>query len=174
MTDHINKIWNAFTKQCLDSNSNALLRKGSSYKKAENWLNKTSGPALPTKMLSNVCIYNSWINPHNISLAREIIKYNDGITFQELVYEMLMLVNEEKTPTPYIWWLWPHSSKSRAVHEDANGQTFIKIENKWHLVYSAQVVGVLVGTQGTKDYEQIPSNCYFVSWESEEISKNYF
>jgi len=144
------------------------LRKGSRFKNALPWINGVSAPAMPTRMLSNVVVFESWQNPHNMEIAKGIVKINKNMSLRELVSEML-----NTSEIPYIWWIYPVSSKIRAIHEDSNGITFIKLNNKWQMVYSSKMVGALVGAQGGLDAESFPPNSYFVSWENEELARSH-
>lgn len=166
------KAWKIFAKDNLP-NKGAVLRKGSRFKKAEPWVNGVAGPAMPTQMMSNVEVFDSWLNPHNMKLAKEIVSHKKSVTLRGLVDEMFVQLSMDKTSLPYIWWIWPHSSKTRAIHQDANGITFVKLGNKWQMAYPIQAVGVLAGSQGSMDYENIPRNSYFVSWENEEIARQH-
>lgn len=142
------------------------LRKGSRFKKAISWVTGVSMPTMPIRMLSNVTVYESWQNPRNIKHAKELLNRNGSLTFRELIEEML-----KTTDSSYIWWLYPVSTIVRAVHEDAKGFTFVKMNNKWQMVYSIKMVGSLVGAQGVESCEGLPLNSYFISWENEEEAR---
>jgi len=150
------------------ANKGTKLRKGSRFKEANSWVNGVSMPAMPTRMLSNVTVYESWQNPKNIEHAKDLLNINSSLTFRELIEKMF-----ETTESSYIWWLYPVSTKVRTIHEDANGFTFVKMNNKWQMVYSIKMVGGLVGAQGVNNCEDLPLNSYFVSWENEDIAKSH-
>ncbi|WP_159820278.1 hypothetical protein [Colwellia sp. 20A7] len=159
--------WKSYASTFLND-KNIKLRVGSKFKTAFPWINGVVTPAMPTRMLSNVVVFESWQNPHNMRIAKEIVKSNKKITLRELVSEMLIT-----SEIPYIWWLYPVSTKVRAIHEDANGITFIKLNNKWQMVFSSKMVGALVGAQGGLNTESFPPNSYFISWENEELARNH-
>lgn len=164
--------WELFARHSL-SDSNAALRKGSKFKKAKSWIEGVPSPAMPTKILSNAEIFNGWLNPHNFKLAKTLISQNENLTFRDLVNEMLIHMTTEETTLPYIWWIYISPPKARAIHQDANGVTFVKLNNKWQMALSTQELGALVGAQGGINYEDIPKNAYFVSWENEKIARKY-
>lgn len=170
MEDDIEEIWQKFIKYKVHK-EHATLRKGTNFKKAAPWVNGLASPALPTKMLSNVTIYESWLNPHNMKLARNLITQRKRLTVRELLYEMLYQVKAGNTDSPYVWWVWTSSSKTRAIHQDSNGVTFVKLGNKWQLAFSIQAMGALAGAQGTSSPEELPRDAYFVSWENEEMAR---
>ena len=169
----IQKIWLEFAKGNLPSEK-PWLRRGSRSKIASPWVNGVSTPAMPTRKLSNVIVYeHGWLNNSNMALAKKIVLDNPNITLRELVDEMLLKMEKLETSFPYVWWVVPEGNKTRTIYEDANGITFVKLDNKWNIVYSSEAVGVLVGAQGSQDYEGIPRNSYFVSWENETIAMQY-
>lgn len=170
MVDSIDIIWQNFAKKNLPKND-AALRKGTNNKKAAPWVNGLVSPALPTTMLSSVTVYESWLNQCNMGIAKDIIALKKELTVRELVYEMLYQMKAGNIDYPYIWWVWPHSSKTRVIHQDSNGVTFVKLGNKWQMAFSIQSMGVLVGAQGAANYEELPKNAYFVSWENEEMAR---
>jgi hypothetical protein len=86
---------------------------------------------------------------------------------------MFVQLNKGKTSLPYVWWVRPKSSRTRAIHQDANGITFVKLGNKWQMAFPIQAVGSLAGSQGSMDYEDLPRNSYFVSWENEGITRQH-
>lgn len=165
-------IWREFTKAHLED-EHARLRRGSRFKLAKPWIKGVSSPAMPTKMLSNVVVYDSWLNNFNMDLANEIVDKYPSMTLRELVESMLKQMGDKHTGYPYLWWVWPESNKKRVIHEDANGITFVKLNNKWQMVFSSQAVGVLAGAQGVQGYESLPRNSYFISWENEEIARKH-
>lgn len=170
--DEIDKIWRMFAKDNL-TDKNSILRNGSMFKSASPWVNGVDYPLLPTSMLSNVTVYSSWINPHNMILARDIIAKENGLKVRELIYKMLFEIKNGRTDYPYIWWLWPRSSVKRVLHEDSEGLTFVKLDNKWQMAFSIKQLGALVGAQGSQDYEDLPQNDFFVSCEYEETARSY-
>lgn len=166
----IDRTWKEFAKDVLDD-KNATLRKGSGFKKAAPWVNGLPGPAMPTQMMSNVDVFDSWQNPQSMAQAKKIVG-TSSITVKALVEELIKLVTIGKITYPYLWWLWPYSSNKRAIYQDANGITFVKLNNKWHLAYPVRSLGALVGSQGS-NYEDLPLNAYFVSWENENIARQH-
>ena len=174
MVEGIEKIWRKFAIDHLQNFNDAKLRRGSNFKKAEPWIKGVVSPAMPTQMLSNVEVFDSWLNPGNMKLAKELICQSNGMSLRDLVSEMFVQISANKTGLPYLWWVWPHSPKTRAIHQDANGITFVKLDNKWQMAFPIQAVGALAGSQGGRDYEALPENAYFVSWENEEIARQHF
>ncbi|WP_027873401.1 hypothetical protein [Spongiibacter marinus] len=170
MDNNVEKIWRKFARDNLPEND-SVLRKGTNFKLAAPWINGVATPALPTKMLTNVTVFESWLNPHNFELAKSIVSENEELTVRELLYEMLFKIKSGKTTMPYVWWVWPHSSKTRAIHQDSNDMTFVKLGSKWQMAFSIQSMGALAGSQGSMNYEELPRNAYFVSWENEKIAR---
>jgi len=166
-------LWQSFIKHA-PVHKNAKFRNASRFKIAAPWVEKVSHPALPTRMLSNVLVYNGWQNPHNVALAKELVGINPEITLRGLLNEMLLKTKNDENHAPYVWWIWPSGSKKRAIHGDSNGLSFVKLDHKWQLAYSLKAVGALAGAQGAGGYEELPSNAYFIPWENEDIAKNYY
>lgn len=162
----IDKIWKRFCKSHLE-NPNTPLRVGSKRIQAKSYIDVKTTPALPTKQLSTEVIFEGWSNGYNKSVAKNLIKQNPTLSFQELLIKIIILMDEdEKIYVPYIWWidLDSYTKKKRVIYQDANGDNFAKIDGKWQMAYSVKAVGVLVGRQGGDGYEDLdlPHNSYFV------------
>lgn len=173
MKDTVEPVWKVFAKEFLPNKGKGFkLRKPSNFKKAEAYVYGIASPSLPTKMASEMDVYNAWTNPHNLNTAKSLLRNNRFMTFAELLTAM---VDSEKVHDvfPYLWWVWPKSCKKRVVHIDSDGVTFVKMNNKWQIVYSVQSIGSLVGAQGSPHYESVPKNGYFVVWENEEIARKH-
>ncbi|MBA6416374.1 hypothetical protein H4J50_10140 [Colwellia sp. 6M3] len=73
MPHEIQKIWREFAKGNL-SEEGRWLRRGSRSKVASPWVNGVSSPAMPTRKLSNVIVYEQgWLNNFNMALAKKIV-----------------------------------------------------------------------------------------------------
>lgn len=104
------RIWSEFTKAHLDD-EHARLRRGSRFKLAKPWIKGVSSPAMPTRMLSKVVVYDSWLNNFNMDLANQIVDKYPSLTLRELVEKMLKKMDGKHTSYPYLWWVWPKSKK---------------------------------------------------------------
>lgn len=163
----LDRLWCLFKKWNLDSDH--PLRKGSNFKKALPFLEPNQKPAMPMKALPKSMLYDTWVATKNYEKACETVNSKPNLTFSELIYEMLK--NEDK---PYIWWLWPRTKIERIIYEDANGLTFVKLDNIWQVAYPVNAVGVLVGIQGTTDHEtDVPFNSYFICSEYTEVARKH-
>ncbi len=173
MEKSIEMLWKLYLKDDPDLKG-AKLRLASRAKLAKPWVTGVASPQGTTTMLSNVEIHKGWTNPHALNIARKTIESNPKFTLRELSHSMLSQVQQKVTSYPYVWWIYESSSpKRRAVHEDATGVTFIKLDGKWQLVYPCQALGVLVGRQGAGYYENIPRNAYFVLCENEAAARKH-
>ena len=171
MDNQVETKWRKFATELLPKKGKGYyLRKPSNIKKAESYVYGIASPVLPTKMASEVDVYHAWTNPFNINIAKTLLRKNRVLTFAELMTSMI----KEYDPSvfTYTWWIWPYSYKKRIVHIDSDGITFVKMGNKWQIVYSVQALGALVGSQGD-DYEDVPKNSYFVVWENEETARKH-
>lgn len=166
-------IWRAFAEALLPPERPIKLRSGSDYKIAAPWIFGRSGPSMPVRMMSNVQVFQSWRNPNNMKLAEELVSSNASLTLRGLVNEMLVLMEKEKVVYPYTWWVYPFSPVTRTVYEDSDGISFVKLAHKWQMAFPVQAVGVLAGAQGCLDYENVPVNAYFVSWENEAQARKH-
>ena len=172
MDNTIELVWKKFAIKYLPKKGKGFgLRRSSNFKKAEPYVYGIASPTLPTKMSSEVDVYDAWSNPYNLNVAKSLLRKNRFMTFAEL---MTGMVNSQRDHDvfPYIWWIWPFSSKKRIVHVDSNGITFVKMSNKWQIAYPVQSIGALAGSQGIH-YENVPKNCYFVVWGNEEIARKH-
>jgi hypothetical protein len=174
MNNEIEKIWCSFSKKRLHNGKHVKLRRGADHKRALPWIVGLSAPSMPIKQLSTIMVCSSWVNPRNLDFAKDIIAKNKDITFRQLLNEMIIMMDKNKTDTPFVWWVWPHSLKERVLYEDANGITFVKLDNVWQMVYSVRLVGNLASAIDGLSYVQLPYNCHFVSCENEEIAKKRF
>ncbi len=173
----IDKIWKKFCKLNLQ-NTDIPPRLGSKRIQAKGYINVKNSPMLPIKQLSTEVIFEGWGNGYNKEIAKNIIDQEPSLSFQELLIKIIILMSEdEKIYIPYIWWIDPdsHTKKKRLIYQDVDGDNFVKIDNKWQMVYSVKSAGSLVGRQGGSNYEDLNlhSNSYFVVWENEDDAKNY-
>ena len=171
MSAAVEKEWQKFVREHSIKNKKAVLRKGSSFKAVKPWLEVRASPAMPTKMLSMVDVYDGWTNPHPLKIAKVLVNESPSMTFRELGNRMII---SKESELPYIWWCFSANlPKKRAIHEDSDGVTFVKLNNKWQMAMSVMSAGVVVGSQNGDDYESVPRNAYFVVWENEEIARQH-
>ena len=129
MSAAVEKAWQKFVREHWIKNKKAVLRKGSSFKAVKPWLEVRASPAMPTKMLSMVDVYEGWSNPHSLKIAKVLVNEIPSMTFRELGNRMIISKENE---LPYIWWCFSANlPKKRAIHEDSDGVTFVKLNNKW-------------------------------------------
>ena len=168
------KIWKKHLKYEDGVDSDAKLRKASSFSKAEPWVLGISSPSKPTQIRSNVMVYHGWANPHDLNVAKEIVKKNKAISLKELQTQLFTMLDKSVVSYPYIWWVQHSGAKKRAIHEDVNGIVFVKLENKWRLAYPISILGGLVGAQYAGNAEDVPPNSYFVLWDNEQDARKYY
>ena len=173
MDNSVEIEWKVFASESLPNKGKGFkLRKPSNLKKAEPYVYGIASPSLPTKMMSEVNVHDAWLNPHNLKLAKTLLQENRFMSFSQLMFAMVKS-GSNKSVFRYIWWVLPHSCKKRVMHTDNDGVNFVKMNNKWQILYSVQSVGALVGAQGSPHYESVPKNGYFVVWENEEIARKH-
>lgn len=173
----IDQIWKRYCKSEL-INPNTPPRLGSKRIQAKGYINIKTSPVLPIEQLSTEVIFEGWGNGYNKEVAKNLINQDSSLSFQELLIKIIILMNEdEQIYIPYIWWIDPDSytKNKRLIYQDADGDNFVKINNKWQMAYSVKSAGSLVGRQGGLDYEDLNQhlNSYFVVWENEKSAKNY-
>ena len=120
-------------------------------------------------MLSNIEIHYEWQCQVNADWVRELDFTSKPLSLRQLQLEALRetLCGAD---FPYLWWF--HKSKNpkiRTVYEDSLGVSFIKLDGVWQVVYNCKKLGSLVGSQGSTNYESIPTNAYFVVVENESV-----
>lgn len=164
--------WKHFVEYSIGSKFQKQLRLASKFKQSDPWVNGVASPTLPTQMESSVELYRGWANPESLKYAKTIVK-NKKMTLRELQQMMLIGLIKDNLSMPYIWWVDATTSCRRVVHEDGEGRTFVKLDNKWQMAYSVQAIGGLVGSQYTGNHEEVPKNTYFVLWENEQIARKY-
>ena len=146
---------------------NTVLRNPSSIRQARPWIQERYHPAQPLKMLSKRVVYDGWANSSNVKFCRSILDDTEGLTMRELFEEVIRACETEKINYFYTWWIYPNKSWERAIYEDANGITFVKLSKLWQLAYPVSVLGSLVGSQGHEGLESFPRNSYFVVYDNE-------
>jgi len=172
---NIERNWKRFCKSEL-IDPNTALRLGSKRVRAKGYVDVKPYPTQPIKQLSTEVIFEGWSNRHNKEIAKNLINQDSSLSFQELLMKIIILMSkDERIYIPYIWWIDPdnYSKKKRSIYQDADGDNFVKIDNKWQMVYSVKSVGALVGRQGGSNCEDLnlPYNSYFVVWENEANAK---
>jgi len=150
-------------------------RVSSKFKSAASWVFGVSTPTQPTRMLSNVTVFDGWACGSVAHFARQVIVQHPSLTLRELQNVLLESLNRGEIDYPYIWWVYARTSRTRAIHEDAEGRPFIKLGTKWQLAYPIDAIAGLVGAQGSEDYdsENVPNSGYFVLWENEDAARKH-
>lgn len=151
----------------------SALRLSSRHVPASTFLSSDVSPAPPTRMLSNVEICDGWLNGPHAQVAQRILSKNPEMSLLDLQIAMLRKTERGELYCPYIWWVDARCRWGRALHEDSAGRKFVKLNSKWHLAYSMDQIGGLVGAQNSGGYEDIPKVGYFVVWENERIARNH-
>lgn len=160
-------------KNAIDSSYFRKARVASKYKLSAPWVRGSVAPTQPTRMLSNVTVYDGWECTSNARLARGIVEVEPQLTLRDLQARMLKEVELGNTSYPYVWWIYEQTCRTRAIHEDSDGRPFVKLHNKWHLAYPIDAIAGLVGAQGVLDYERVPKTGFFILWENEDIARNH-
>jgi hypothetical protein len=160
-------------KNLPDSNYFKKSRIASKYKVAAPWVLGVAVPTQPTRMLSNVTVFDGWNCTTTAAFARKIVGTTPGLTLRDLQAAVLRGVEGGLLDNPYIWWVYEPKSRTRAIHEDAEGRSFIKLGKKWQLAYPLDAIAGLCGAQGCSEYENVPRSGYFIIWENEEIARSH-
>jgi hypothetical protein len=127
-----------------------------------------SFPAKPTRMLSNTNVYEGWECRSVARHARTIVAAQTFLTLRELHERLKLDETKGKIAYPFVWWIYvAHPPIQRAIHQDIDGNFFVKLGSKWQLAYSIDHVGTLAGAQGGAGDYDIPKTGYFVIWENE-------
>ena len=180
MSESIENLWAKYCSSLIEVDQTHVdpadrefsfpLRKGSSFKKAEPYVFGRSSPSLPVKMLAVREIHDGFRMGGGIKIAKEYLRDDPTLTMRELGYLMLKSKN---MPYPYIWWCQETNTQKRAIYEDSEGLNFVKLSNKWQMVYSTMSAGILVGAQGRRHHEDVPRNSYFILWDNEEMARQH-
>jgi hypothetical protein len=139
-------------------------RIASAHRKAAPWVLGRAGPRQPVRMSSNMTVYGGYANPKGLAFAKEVVEANPSITLREL---QEIIHNDSESSYDYIWWM-VNKAHVRAIHEDADGLSFVRLEKLWQLAYPLSAVGGLAGAQSWGNYENLPPNSYFVLYENEK------
>ena len=158
-------------KNLSDSNYFRKSRVASKYKRAAPWVLGGAAPSQPTRMLSNVIVFDGWTCPPLVAFARNAVESNPALTLRELQAAVLREVDNGIFDYPYVWWVHEQTNCTRAIHEDSEGMPFVKLGKKWQLAYPIDAIAGLVGAQGVLDYEKVPRSGYFIVLENEEIAR---
>jgi hypothetical protein len=115
-------------------------------------------------MMSNVKVYSGYANPKGLAFAKTVLQAKPSITLRAL---QEVIHNNPDSHYDYIWWVLnkPHI---RAIHEDADNLSFVRLERLWQLAYPLGTVGGLAGAMGASDYENLPPRSYFVLFENQK------
>lgn len=150
-------------------------RVASRFKPASPWVMGLTAPTQPTRMLSNVTVYDGWMCGSVVQFARQIISKQPSLTLRELQNILLESLRKGEVAYPYVWWVYARNSRTRAIHEDAEGRPFVKLGTKWQLAYPIDAVAGLAGAQGAPDLdsENLPHTGYFILWENEDAAKQH-
>lgn len=150
-------------------------RVASKFKTAAPWVMGLNSPIQPTRMLSNVTVFDGWTCGSVAQYAKKIISEQPSLTLRELQNILLGSLERGDIDYPYIWWVYARTSRIRAIHEDAEGRPFIKLGTKWQLAYPIDAVAGLAGAQGSPDFdsENLPRTGYFVVWENEDAARQH-
>lgn len=148
-------------------------RVASKYALASPWVNFGTSPSQPTRMLSNVIVFDGWSNPSLACTAQRIVSDRPSISLRALQQLLLEMTETRAIDYPYIWWVNSTKEWKRALHEDANGLQFVKVHGKWHLAYPLDKVGGLAGAQYTDGYEDVPLFGYFILWDNEDCARKH-
>ena len=168
------KVWEKFARESLDRKKIPQLRNASGRKRAYPWIKVTGAPVKPATPLSNVAIYDGWVNPHNKKIAVAAVEASSSMTLRDLQHEMFAKMKENETPYPYIWWVCCISRvRERLLYEDAEGVNYVKLENTWRPAYPLLTAGCLAGAQCSDDYESVPLNGYFIVWDDEDVARQH-
>ena len=132
-------------------------------------LRGATSPTMPVRMLSNAKVYEGRELRHMAKYARNIVEALPSLTLRELHEQLKLDETKGKVTYPFVWWIDVGCPPTqRAIHEDAEGRFFVKLDNKWQLAYSIDHVGALAGAQSGNGYYDIPKTGYFVTWENED------
>lgn len=107
-------------------------------------------PVEPTRMLSMVDVHEFLY--HNflwMEDAKAFVKNNPNSTLRDLQAFVNDLFEKDSSNACYGSFLWGYdrvASIKRALHEDAEGNLFIKHEQKWKSVFPIDRFGSLIGT----------------------------
>lgn len=150
-------------------------RVASRFKSAAPWVKGVSAPVQPTRMLSNVTVFDGWRCTSVAQFADQVISHKPSLTLRELQQILLDSLSKGEIEYPYVWWVYARTSRTRAIHEDAEGRPFVKLGTKWQLAYPLDAVAGLAGAQGTPDFdsENLPATGYFVLWENEDAARKH-
>lgn len=124
-------------------------------------------------MLSKVTVFDGWCNPSLARTAQRIVSESPSISLRDLQRILLEKTESGEIDYPYIWWVNPTKEWTRALHEDADGQPFVKVHGKWHLAYPLDKVGGLAGAQSADGYEDVPLAGYFILWDNEDSARKH-
>ena len=152
------------------------LRLATQDQRAKCWLEDNQTPALPTRKIAIVEVYDGWACPETVNFAKEVIARNPEASLSDVHLALLHGYKDAQLPVPYLWLVQLYRKRIRGLHRDANNQQFIRLDKKWFLAYSLQEMADLVGWVALHQAVQVEGNYigYFIRWENEDLAKNYY
>lgn len=107
-------------------------------------------PVAPTKMLSMVDVHDFLSHSWWMDEAITFVKKNPNATLRELQTYIVGLSKKDVWKAKYyassLWMYDRVASVKRALHEDADGNFFVKHDSKWKAVFPIDRFGSLIWT----------------------------
>ena len=122
-------------------------------------LAKASHPVEPLDMYSKAYVYEFFTNSENTDLIRTHLEKSPDTTLAEAEKILAELYNKKKIDRIYMWGLADLAPAKRAIYQDALGNKYIKLDNKWRIIFQTDSFGSLLGDTDSQD--AIPRNAYF-------------
>ena len=122
-------------------------------------LAKASTPIEPMDMYSKADVYEFFTNSENTDVIRKHLLNRPEASLAEAEKILAELYNREKVDRAYMWGIQDFTPAKRAIYQDALGNKYIKLDNKWRLVFQTDSFGSLLGVTDSRD--TIPRNAYF-------------
>lgn len=148
------------------------LRRASNRWAAIPYMQGVGSPSIPTRMLSMENIYEGWTLSPVHAFAKQLAVENPSLTLRGLQEQVLSKGMGENIEHPFVWWVFNRAPKRRAIYEDAAGLHFVKLGAIWQLAYPLHAIRGLAGNPEGQ-YEDVPSNGYFVVWDNERIARKH-
>lgn len=132
-------------------------------------------PIEPTKMLSMVLVHEEVYHSFWMDDAKSFVKKSPNASLLDLQLHIIQLYGKNKKPDfetgIFVWGHWDFAPVKRALHEDAVGNFFTKIDNKWRSVFPIDRFGSLIGSSHG-DFK--PINGYFCADRSRAARPHTF